>query len=151
MCLQSYCDKAIHLVASVKCGYWKTFKNFWIILILFLFLHFTLPFPIKMLKKTFKRNHLQRILLNNCRNTLWVWYLRCVVSRRIIPWISTWSLHVKWGAFIFLYIVAYSNNTSATSENGKEISNVELGNIIWNITTLEGFEKNKKKTNKLEL
>jgi hypothetical protein len=59
----------------------------------------------------------------------------------VIPWISTWSLHVKWGAFIFLYIVVYSNKASTTSENEKE--NMESGNIIWNITTLEGFGMNK--------
>jgi hypothetical protein len=96
-------------------------------------------------KKRFKRNYSQPILLNNCRNTLCVWYLKCVVSRQIIPWISTWSLHVKWGAFIFLCIVVYPNNASTTSENGKENINMESGNIIWNITTLEGFGMNKRK------
>ena len=54
--------------------------------------------------------------------------------------------------FIFLYIVVrHSYNASATSENGKENINMESGNIIWNITTLEGFEKNEKNNNnKLE-
>jgi hypothetical protein len=99
------------------------------------------------IKKMFKKNHSQRILLNNCRNTLCVWHLKCVVpvSCQIIPWISTWSLHVKWGAFIFLYIVVHSNNASPTPENGKENINMESGNIIWNIITLEGFGKNKRK------
>ena len=98
-------------------------------------------------KKTFKRNHSQRILLNNCRNTLCVWHLKCVVpvSRQNIPWISTWSLHVQWGAFIFLYIVVHSNNASTTPENRMENINIEKGNIIWNIITLEGFGKNKRK------
>jgi hypothetical protein len=71
----------------------------------------------------------------------------CVVpvSRQIIPWISTWSLHVKWRDFIFLYIVVHLNNASTTPENGKENIKIETGNIIWNIITLEGFGKNKRK------